>query len=121
MAISTPRATGKSKPTIAKAIKRGQISAVKAADGSYQIDPAELHRVYPMASERTGNRLREDTPIANGGVPDDVEVWRALATERAEVIRDLRARLDAADARIDRLMLSDRHERPRPWWRRWFR
>ena len=56
------RATGKSKPTIAKAIKRGQISAIKADDGSYQIDPAELHRVYPMASSESGNGLQQDTP-----------------------------------------------------------
>ena len=40
-------AVGKSKATISKAIKSGKISADKQANGSYKIDPSELHRVYP--------------------------------------------------------------------------
>jgi hypothetical protein len=59
------RATGKSKPTLARAIKRGHFSAIKAEDGSYTIDPAELHRVYPVASDTNGNAQRSvppDTP-----------------------------------------------------------
>jgi excisionase family DNA binding protein len=55
------RATGKSKPTIAKAIKAGRISATKTEDGSYQIDPSELHRVYPMAVKE-GATLYRTTP-----------------------------------------------------------
>ena len=41
------KATGKSKATISKAIKSGRISAIKDETGTFQIDPAELHRVYP--------------------------------------------------------------------------
>lgn len=41
-------ATGKSKATLSRAIKKGIISAVKKDDGSYDIDPSELHRVYPL-------------------------------------------------------------------------
>jgi hypothetical protein len=41
------KATGKSKATISKAIKSGRISATKDETGTFQIDPAELHRVYP--------------------------------------------------------------------------
>ena len=48
------RASGKSKPTIAKAIKTGRVSAIRQPDGSYQIDPAELHRVYPVNSKSGG-------------------------------------------------------------------
>lgn len=43
------KATGISKSTIQRAIKDGKISAVKNANGSYEIEPAELHRVYPPA------------------------------------------------------------------------
>ena len=42
-------AVGKSKATISKAIKSGKISADKQANGSYKIEPSELHRVYPPA------------------------------------------------------------------------
>ena len=41
------KATGLSKPTLSDAIKKGRISASKDDFGRYQIDPAELHRVYP--------------------------------------------------------------------------
>ena len=44
------KATGKSKSTLQVAIKKGRVSATQAESGQYQIDPAELHRVYPPIS-----------------------------------------------------------------------
>jgi hypothetical protein len=44
------KASGKSKTTLHRAIKSGKISATKAEDGSYSIDPAELHRVFPSVT-----------------------------------------------------------------------
>ena len=46
--------TGKSKPTISKAIKDGRISANKV-DGVFQIEVSELLRVYPAKSETDAN------------------------------------------------------------------
>jgi hypothetical protein len=43
------RATGKSKPIIAKAIKTGRLAAVRAEDGSYQIDPSLPIRGQPTS------------------------------------------------------------------------
>lgn len=43
------KAVGKSKTTLHRAIKSGRISATKADDGAYAIEPAELHRVFPAA------------------------------------------------------------------------
>jgi hypothetical protein len=105
------RASGKSKPTIAKAIRTGRISAVKAEDGSYQIDESELHRVYPMVGQPNGKILRsltpEDTGITGGNpIASELEKWKAVAAEREETIRDLRHRLDQAD--IDRRQALDR-------------
>lgn len=39
--------TGKSVPTITRAIKSGKISAEKSKIGGYLIDPSELFRVFP--------------------------------------------------------------------------
>ncbi|MGF1455348.1 MAG: hypothetical protein ACFB6R_08220 [Alphaproteobacteria bacterium] len=39
--------------TIQRAIKNGRISATKNDAGAYEIDPAELHRVFPPASRET--------------------------------------------------------------------
>ncbi len=50
------RLTGLGKTTLARAIKAGRLSATRTDTGSYQIDPAELARVYPFTAptEATG-------------------------------------------------------------------
>jgi hypothetical protein len=40
-------AVGRNKTAILRAIKAGKISVAKDENGEWQIDPAELHRVYP--------------------------------------------------------------------------
>lgn len=57
------KATGKTKGAISKAIKKGRISADREKDGSYHIDPAELHRVYPPVSGTQDSKLYTSTPI----------------------------------------------------------
>lgn len=41
------KATGKQKSTILEAIRSGRLSASRDDKKQWQIDPAELHRVYP--------------------------------------------------------------------------
>ena len=57
------KAVGKSKTTLHRAIKSGKISAIKSEDGSYSIDPSELHRVFPPVTAviPTDTFLRNDT------------------------------------------------------------
>lgn len=40
-------AVGRNKTAILRAIKAGKISVAKSENGEWQIDPAELHRIYP--------------------------------------------------------------------------
>src|SRR5271169_263430 len=40
-------ATGLNKTTLLRSIKSGRLTGTKDALGQWQIDPAELHRVYP--------------------------------------------------------------------------
>jgi hypothetical protein len=121
------RATGKAKPTIAKAITSGRISAAKNDDGSYSIDPAELHRVYPMTGNANGELLSVGHPTATlGAATVEIEHWRVLAAEREETIRDLRARLDSEAEerrRLTALLTADRGPHTsigprRGWWYR---
>jgi len=49
--------TGKSKPTIAKAVNSGRISGKKGKDGVYQIEVSELLRVYDAKSEAKSEPL----------------------------------------------------------------
>ena len=49
--------TGKSKPTISKAVKDGRLSGKKGKDGVYQIEVSELLRVYDAKSETKSEPL----------------------------------------------------------------
>ena len=40
-------AIGRNKSAILRAIETGKISVVKDENGEWQIDPAQLHRIYP--------------------------------------------------------------------------
>ncbi len=50
----TAKQAGISKATLSRAIKSGKISAKKNTRGGWDIDPAELFRVYP-ATPVTGS------------------------------------------------------------------
>src|SRR5450759_839665 len=49
-------AVGRNKTAILRAIKDGKISVAKDENGEWQIDPAELHRIYPC-------RFRKPHPL----------------------------------------------------------
>lgn len=95
------KATGKSKSTISRAIDAGRISAERLEDGSYRIEPVELHRVFPAA---TVAEHRKDTPRDPSRDPvADVEA-RVLAERVAGLERELRSRDDQIrdlDRRLD--------------------
>ena len=71
------KATGKSKSTLSRAIRKGKISAEHDAHGQFAIDPAELHRVYPAAEQGNG---REANDVGNHATPSN------SATQRAEIV-----------------------------------
>jgi excisionase family DNA binding protein len=121
---------GLTRQAIVKAIKSGRLSASRSEGGRWAIDPAELSRVYEVARQPTTTSLRSLSPAApvnESLLRAELDKWRLLATEREETIRDLRqqrdraqAALDAAEARLDRLLLTDqRPTAPRRVWWRW--
>jgi len=123
------KATGKSKPTIQRAIKNGTISASKTGDGSYEIDPAELHRVFPPVTHASNAEqdLKQsvpprDTPVLHR----EIELLRERLADKESVIEDLRTRLDAEAEERRRTqaqltaLLTDQREQQEPKRRRWF-
>jgi len=139
------QATGKSKMTIQRVIKKGVISATKAETGEWKIDPAELHRVFPLVTESdTADRpmLRGDTPSDAKGLQREIEVRNEkirLIEEQTErerrqfqnTIEDLRNRLDQseeerrkAQAQLTALLTDQRQQKeeapspPRGFWSR---
>ena len=100
---------GVSKSTIFRAIKAGRLSAPRNDDGGFAIDPAELHRVYPLRP--TGEVARDvagqgetrpaghDAPAA--GTADATELRIRNAQLEAE-INALRTILEVEKERVQR-------------------
>ena len=115
------REAGKSKSTLLEAIRGGRLSATKDGQGHYQIDPAELFRVWPP----TGRLPDSETATA----PPPTTMETALLRQQVAFLErillgvederdDLRRRLDAesaaresAAAEIRRLTLMITHQR----------
>jgi hypothetical protein len=135
------RATGKSKSVIHTAIKKGTISATKNEDGTYAIDPSELHRVFPPVSFQNGVKEPDsnvpepsepgDFRFENGRLKGELEELRErlaaidIQHERerqqfADQIEDLRRRLDQSEQeRRDKdrqltALLTDQSRKPAP-------
>lgn len=115
-----------SKSTILRALQSGRLSGTRTDDGGWSIDPAELHRVYPV---RSAQRSGTDAPgqDAPAHEPAGTPGVAALETE-VRMLREMLAKLEAAqaDMREDRdrwrAMAEDQSRRflsdHRPWWRR---
>ena len=89
-------AVGKSKATISKAIKLGRISVEKQPNGSYKIDPSELHRVYPPALSTVKAEQKETPSTTEQKIRETIE---------------LEVKLQAADKRISELEEDREHWR----------
>ena len=122
--------TGLSKTAISRAIKNGRLSATRGEQGEYQIDPAELFRVYPVTGGVDSEVERQATPSDNSGLQGQIDALRELLAQIKEERNDLRRRLDNADearqraeqaqekafAELSRLtlFLTDQRAKPEP-------
>jgi hypothetical protein len=134
-------ATGKTKPTILRAIQSGKISAKKDDHGEWEIDPAELHRVYqPAIDDDTSSDTRSGARNGKNSSEFDalyqeLALLREMLAERDKrvadkdgVIDDLRTRLDTeaeerrrTQAQLTALLTDQREQQePEPKRRRWF-
>jgi len=78
------KAVGRDRTTLLRAIRSGKLSAIHdAATGSWLIEPAELHRIYPVVNgpvAATGEATEGDThlrttePHGGGAVAEVVEL-----------------------------------------------
>lgn len=129
------KATGKNKTTIQRAVKSGKISAAKGDSGSYEIDPSELHRVFPptVAQRDAQHPQSNDTQqgnvtFSNSNLARVLELEKDLAVahertsgleaqrdQMADTISDLRKRLDSSESRVTAL-LADNSPKRSSWW-----
>ena len=92
------RAVRRDKTTLFKAIRKGTISTTRdAMTGAWTIEPAELHRVYPLADAVIdGSAEPAADALPHHGVAEvEIRELRARLGDAQETIADLRRRLDA--------------------------
>lgn len=117
------KATGKSKPTISRAIKNGKISASKGDDGAYTIDPAELHRVFPplpAASNDTSTGETAEPATSDTALQQEIEHLRKLVEDREATISDLKEDRDQWRGQANKVtaLIEDHTAKPKGLWAR---
>lgn len=107
MGISLKEASnqvGVTRQTLMKAIKDGRVSAEKAANGEWRIEPVELFRVWPAVKEvhqpLQGNLTASDTPGSPAMADEIVDLLKAQIDLLKSQLDDVRA--DREDMRNDR-------------------
>jgi hypothetical protein len=115
------KATGLYKSTILRSIKAGRLTGTKDALGQWKLEPAELHRVYPPASDNGASTTQR--AFTQSAALIEAQARAALAEQR---LADLKAALDDMKAQRDKWQLqAEATQRlladataKRPWWRR---
>ena len=118
------KAAGISKTSLHRAIQKGRVSAAKNDNGAYEIEPSELHRVYPPVTELDrsanpdlGQTGTPETAVETAVLRREVQLLRELVDDKETVIADLRERLDQSEQeRRDKdrqltALLTDQRER----------
>lgn len=119
-ASQAAKEVGKSIPTITRAIKKGKLSATKTEEGGYQIDPAELFRVWPAVKSyatperdnETGKMLGNATPKntdVTGGLEAEVKFLKQLLEDRDGTIADLKDQRDKWQEQAKTLLISNQN------------
>lgn len=107
-----------SKATISKALNSGRLSYVAKTAAGYEIDPAELFRVFPPKRPETVSSERLETPSETGSEADRREI-QLLREQLAEVRADRDAWREQARQALLALPAPDEADpvRPRRWWK----
>lgn len=104
---------GVSKATISKALKSGRLSYASKSPAGYEIDPAELFRVFPKKPLPTVLSERQETPVETlQSNAESVEV--RLLRER---LVELQAERDAWREQAQRLALTGPPPETKKAWR----
>ena len=113
------KATGKDRATISRAIKKGKISAKKNEHGRWEIDPAELHRVYPPLQHKSCARNREAATDDNSELAIENKLIKAqleAVLQQVEALQDDKEFLQRELSKATALLTDQRNkEAPTLW------
>jgi len=109
-------ATGLNKTTLLRSIKSGRITGTKDALGQWQIDPAELHRVYPP---NIAQRHAAPQAAAVLEAQHRAELAEQRLADIKTALEEMRQQRDAWQQQAERLSLpAPPPPVPKPWWKR---
>ena len=101
---------GKSKATISKALKSGKLSFHKKTSAGYEIDPAELFRVFPKETPQplsaNDQQPPQSTPDTNA-LEREIELLREMLAKSDETVERERANADKWQKQAEILALTD--------------
>lgn len=109
--------TGKAVTTITRAIESGKISATRLDGGGYDIDPAELFRVFRPKGSATPEKLHNATHenvAATGALDLEIKMLRDMLAREQDTVADLRVRLDAEGEERRKLTAMITHQAQTP-------
>jgi len=103
-------ACGANKSTILRSIKAGKIAALRDEHGQWQIEPAELHRVYPAVATQ---QVPQPSPPPDATTETVALLRQQLAEMRASLERERDAsdnwRKAFEEERAQRLLAAPSH------------
>ena len=115
------QATGVNRSTILRSIKSGKISGTKDDNGTWFVEPVELHRVFPPAEAKP--KAMHQSALEDA----ELRIRLSLAEERLcelkqEVVRwREQAHAWQRQAEASQKHLTDQRERPQQTWWQWLR
>ena len=104
---------GWSKGAISKAIKSGKMSVHEKTKAGFQLDPAEVLRVFPKKTETASNEQLETSNIHNGNSAVSVEadaLRQQIATAELERTRE-REQLTERIESLQQMLADEKSER----------
>ena len=108
-ASQAAKKTGKSVPTITRAIKSGKLSAEKTKSGGYQIDAAELFRVFNAVTEKPNasvTSLHSETQDVTHAEAPNSRLLKERIDALEEALSDAKAERDEWRDQAKRLALA---------------
>ena len=110
-------AAGIAKSTIWRAVKAGRISATRTVTGTYQVDPAELFRVFPAMPKNV--EMKQPAPATETGavaaLAGQISAVKEVSSLLKEQLEDVRKDRDAwrIQAEFNQRLLVDARPRRR--------
>ena len=118
------RLTGKSRTTLHRLIKTGELSTCHGARNAKMVDVSELIRVFgPLEHRPSVQVAKQIIEHSDTGIPAQSE--QVIAQLRQEV-EHLKTLVSAKDSHIDSLkqamlLIEHKHTGDSPWWKFWKR